>query len=707
MPDSDPSKAFAAAFVEEAADLLEEIENTLMELEQNTSNRDLLDRLFRAIHTLKGSGSMFQFEALANFAHIVETVMDRARDGKIDFTEKLADTILRCRDYFNELLQAQLNSINACPDTGKQLETELKAYLETSASRDEPTDTDSASDDTEDDPNAEYVTWVYFKPDPLISKNGNDPAILLGDLQETGPSVVIVDDKFEPEDIEDFDPTNCYLSWDIFIGGYISDEAIEDVFLFVAEESDIVVNRIKLPGSNPPSLEEPPKIAAKAWEESPDRERSRALAHLKAAFTPQVPEQAATQPEAKSQCEAAPKTATNTKSQESIRVAAPRIDDLVNLVGELVINQSRLVQLAQGLGSAEMVTAVEETERLVGNLRNNVLSIRMMPVGTMFTKIKRLVRDLSQTLEKPVELTLKGSETELDKSVIDQLFDPLVHIIRNSMDHGIESAEQRAASGKPEKGNLTLEAIHKGASVMIRIQDDGGGLNAEKILQRAIERKIVPENVQLSENEIYDLIFKPGFSTAETISQVSGRGVGMDVVRRSIEELRGQIHLDSEPGKGTTLSLTLPLTLAIIDGLLVEVDRDRFIIPMSLVTENVEISNEERSQNNGRNLITVRGKQIPFLRLREVFQYATTPDPDLEKVVLLETDNGRIGFVVDRVIGTHQTVIQSLGRTLAHIDLVSGSTILGDGSVALILDVPGVVKSASEQDRSTQLRQSA
>jgi two-component system chemotaxis sensor kinase CheA len=421
-----------------------------------------------------------------------------------------------------------------------------------------------------------------------------------------------------------------------------------------------------------------------------------------------APEKPVTQPAA-----AAPSHRLSSRDS-SVRVPSERLDRLVNLVGELVMNQSRLSQVAAAAKLPDLAAPVEDLERLVDELRDNVLGIRMMPIGATFNRFKRLVHDLSAELGKEIDLVTEGEDTELDKTVLDQLGDPLVHLIRNSIDHGIEVPETRTAAAKSRRGTIRLAAAHVGSNVVITITDDGRGIDAEAVRAKAVEKGLIAADARLSEPEMYELIFRPGFSTAEKITNVSGRGVGMDVVKRQFEALRGRVALSSKAGQGTTITLTLPLTLAIIDGLLVEIGRDQFIVPMSVVTENVELQRSDRGRNNGRNVIAVRGELVPYVLLRETFAIAGA-EPEIEKIVIARHGEDRVGLVVDRVVGSHQTVIQPLGKFYHHIDLVSGATIMGDGRVALILDLAGLVRMAGEQpnradttmsvwdsDRSTQ-----
>jgi two-component system chemotaxis sensor kinase CheA len=391
------------------------------------------------------------------------------------------------------------------------------------------------------------------------------------------------------------------------------------------------------------------------------------------------------------------------QSQEtvaSIRVPADKLDILVNLVGEMVTVQARLSQIAAINMEADLLSVAEEVERLTSELRDNALGIRMLPIGTTFSKFKRLVHDLSRELGKEIEMTTDGAETELDKNILEKLNDPLVHLIRNCIDHGIEMPEARMAAGKPGKGTVHLGAVHSGDSVLISITDNGAGLDREAIKAKAFEKGLISAGAELSDREIFAQIFAPGFSTAKKVTSVSGRGVGMDVVKRAIDALRGTIDLSSQVGKGTTVTIKIPLTLAIIESLLVKIGDDCFVMPLSLVNECVELTREDVEKSHGRNIANVRGGLVPYIPLRERFKIAGEP-PSIEQIVITRINNTQVGFVVDHVIGEHQTVIKSLGRAYRNTQGLSGATILGNGSVALILDIPQLVK-AEEKDELYQ-----
>ena len=390
------------------------------------------------------------------------------------------------------------------------------------------------------------------------------------------------------------------------------------------------------------------------------------------------------------------------KNNASIRVLADRLDELMDRVGELVITQSRLKQIASSSSDQQVRAVAEEIERLALELRDTTMGIRMVPIGSLFGRFRRVVHDLSRDLGKEVELLMVGEETELDKTVIEQLNDPLVHLIRNSIDHGIEMPADRIASGKPPAGQITLSARHAGTEVHITIIDDGRGLNRERIRARAIERGLVAADAALSDAELFQVVFQPGFSTVSEVTNLSGRGVGMDVVKRTIEALRGKIELSSMPNRGSKVTLRLPLTLAIIDGLLVRVGDARYVLPLSAVEECVELPAGDEGRSRGCSFLNIRGELVPFLRLRELFAAKAPPDR-YQKVVVVAAGDQKAGLVVDQVIGNHQTVIKSLSKLHAGIEMFSGATILGDGAVALILDIPHLVQfgqTAEEKQRA-------
>jgi two-component system chemotaxis sensor kinase CheA len=641
----------------EAEDLLAEIEAAALSLAGQQAGSETVNRIFRAFHTIKGSGAMFGFDEVAGFTHHVESLLDQVRDGLVPVSEGLSNLILAAADQIKSLLQAAQGGPPA--DAGSQAALLDRVHrLSAQASASPPLEMPAASA-----PDTTAKIWnIHFRPAASMLSRGGNPVLLFRDLQKLGHCAIQGHtDELPP--LAEMQADVCYLWWTVQLTADVSSDAIRDVFLFVEDESEL---RIEPAGDA-------------AWP---------GAAPVLDAGLPTKTES----PDAESRS-----TGAQAQTREAtVRVPAERLDRLVNLVGELVMNQARLATAAARFHAPELAAPVEEIERLVGELRDDVLQIRMMPIGTIFGRFRRLVHDLSQQLGKEIELVTQGEETELDKSILDQLGEPLVHLLRNSIDHGIESAAERVARGKPGRGVIRLTASHRGSDVVVRVEDDGAGLDRAAIRAKAVSKQIIGSDANLSDKEILNLILLPGFSTAQNVTSVSGRGVGMDVVKRQIDALRGTLILASEPGQGACVSLALPLTLAIIDGLRVEAGESQYIIPMAVVTENVELPRSERTRNNGRNIVAVRGELIPYIDLREAFQMEGA-GPAISKIVLVRHEDQRIGLVVDRVMGTHQTVIQGLGRFFRNIEVVSGSTVMGDGRVALILDVAGIVRLADRR----------
>jgi two-component system chemotaxis sensor kinase CheA len=665
----------AATFLLEADDLLAQIEEIALEADPQAPDSDSVNRLFRAFHTIKGSGAMFGFDAVAGFTHHVETALDRVREGQLALSQQLLDLVLAAKDRIKVLLEAGQGGASGSDEASQKLVASITALSSGSdASAAGVRNTIASPATPAAAPVAGRQTFkIRFQPDPALMVCGTNPVSLLNELRALGDCSIVADTSAVPE-LGALQPDQCHIRWDITLTTEQGRNAIRDVFIFVEDGSQIAIEatgNATAPAS-PAAVASAPVIA-------PDVQEAREVSTAAPSAKPEtVASGAGRKPAAK---------------DSTVRVPSEKLDRLVNLVGELVMNQSRLNRVSTRLEVPELAVPVEEIERLVSELRDNVLGIRMMPIGSTFSRFKRLVHDLSGELGKEIELVTEGAETELDKTVLDQLGDPLVHLIRNSLDHGIEPMNQRDALGKHRCGTIRLAAAHIGSNVVVTIQDDGKGLDTTAIRAKAVEKGLIAPDANLSEKETFNLIFLPGFSTAKQVTSISGRGVGMDVVKRQIDALRGAVSITSEVGKGTNIALTLPLTLAIIDGLLVEIAGDQFIIPMSVVTENVELHRQERSRNNGRNVIAVRGELIPYLRLREVFDVRQA-ELDLEKVVIVRHEDQRVGLVVDRVLGSHQTVIQSLGRFYKNIEAFSGATIMGDGRVALILDLGGLIRHA-------------
>ena len=666
-------------FKQEAQELLAQLEAVLLDLNCTPDDTSLIDAAFRALHTIKGSGAMFGFEAAAAFTHHVETAFDQIRQGKARLSRDLIAVALRARDHMRLLIERPEEADPAAEEA-------LLAALQDSL---HPAEAVAAPQEAP----GEQVWHIKMRLPRDAMLNGTNPLLLLDELRSLGSAVVTPVTDTIPR-LQEIDPAACYIAWEITLRTSKPRSEIEDVFIFVRDEMELEIALAESAcGDVQGNLDAPEPVLPDALEENLGEEKpSLALAAKPEVDAHPVP--------------AEPRRATREapKNNASIRVLADRLDELMDRVGELVITQSRLKQIA-GCSSDQQVRAVaEEIERLALELRDTTMGIRMVPIGSLFGRFRRVVHDLSRDLGKQVELIMEGEETELDKNVIEQLNDPLVHLIRNAIDHGIEEPAERIASGKAPAGQITLSARHAGTEVHITIIDDGRGLNRERIRARAIERGLVSADAPTSDAELFQVVFLPGFSTVSEVTNLSGRGVGMDVVKRTIEALRGKIELSSMPNRGAKVTLRLPLTLAIIDGLLVRVGDARYVLPLAAVEECVELAAEDEGRSRGCSFLNIRGELVPFLRLRELFAAKAPPDR-YQKVVVVGAGDLKAGLVVDQVIGNHQTVIKSLSKLHAGIEMFSGATILGDGSVALILDIPHLVQFG--QNAEEQLRAAA
>ncbi len=689
-------------FREEAAELLTELEESLLELEETPDDQELVAKVFRAMHTIKGSGAMFGFDEVAAFTHEVETVYDLVRGGTIQVTQDLINLSLAARDHIRGLLDPAADQ-GVDRAAGNALVEQFKALVPQS----EPA---SAQDNGpgEEPSGGDGESWTYrirVKLAENIVFSGTRPDSLIRELADLGTCRIVAQTDTVPL-LEDYAPESLYIYWDVVLTTDRGSNAIRDVFIFVEDDVELKIDVID--GGDDGEGDVNYKRIGEILLDRGDitsAELDKILGENKPIGQKLIDSRNVDPGKievALHEQEMVRASRTQRQSQEAaatVRVPADRLDRLVDLVGEMVTIQSRMSQTAIGRDDADLISIAEEVERLTDELRDNTLSLRMLPIGTTFSKFKRLVRDLSQELGKEIELVTSGADTELDKTVIEKLNDPLVHLIRNSIDHGIEAPQIRAGAGKKRHGTIRLAAIHSGDSVIIEIADDGAGLNQERIRAKAVEKGIIGDQDNLSPQELYQLVFASGFSTAGKVTGVSGRGVGMDVVRRAIESLRGTITIDSNPGTGTTIRVQIPLTLAIIESLLVAIGKERYVLPLALVEECVELRRNDVYEAHGRNLVRVRDQLIPYLPLRRTFAVGGD-QPAIEQVVITCFEGQHIGLVVDRVIGEHQTVIKPLGRIYRDAQGISGATILGDGGVALILDVPQLLAGAEENEDS-------
>ncbi len=654
MSGADPT----ALFLQEAQELLEQLEQTLLDLERAPTDTALTDTAFRALHTIKGSGAMFGFEAVATFTHHVENAFDLVRKGKMAPTQELIAVALAAKDQMRLLIE---NPAHSDATVGEAILRDLQGLMSAATVQ----------------PPAASATWrIRFRLPTDAMATGTNPLLLLDELRDMGEATVSMRMEGIPA-LDVIDPSACYPRWDVMLTTVQSRDVIEQVFLFVLDEMELSIK--------------PAEPAAIVLEPVPITSAVAAVLPTQAPSS--LPAVAAPDQRSGSRAAMVPNTC---------RVPAERLDELMDRVGELVIAQSRLNQVAAASRDPAVKAVAEEINRLSLELRSTTMGIRMLPIVSLFGRFRRLVHDLAHDLGKSIELITVGEETELDKTVIDRLNDPLVHLIRNAIDHGVEGPKGRSAAGKPVQGRITLSAQHSGAEVLVSVKEDGRGLDRERIYARAEETGLISPGAKLTDHEVFQLIFQPGFSTAREVTALSGRGVGMDVVKRTIDGLRGTINITSTPGSGTEITLRLPLTLAIIDGLLIRVGNGRYVIPLSAVGECVELSSEEDARSRGRSFLNIRGDLVPFLRLRELFSASTPPD-QYQKVVIVEAGSLRVGLVVDQVIGDHQTVIKSLSRLHADVQIFSGATILGDGAVALILDIAHLVEHGQQHEERLRI----
>lgn len=664
------SDRFGQIFREEAYEILGRLESTLIDLEVHPNDQETIGRVFRDLHTIKGSGAMAGFAEVAAFTHEVETVFDRVRNRDLAVTRELVSLALAARDQIKAMID------------GAPLD-EAQAGRVIAALHDLASAQGGAPGGVEFEepalPAAKSLTYrIRFRPAADIFLRGLNPLFLLGELRRLGKCLVRAHVEAVPT-LEELDPESCYLSWEALLTTDKGEDAIKDVFVFVEGDSELSIGLV----DDDPS--------------GPAVERGAFQAEGTAAIWAATPPKAGRRPEPQSSPR--PPAARNTDAAfASIRVRSEKLDTLVDLIGELVTVQARLSQTVRAQNDPEFFSIAEELERLTWDLRDQVLNIRMVPIGTSFNTFDRLVRDLSAELGKEVVLRTSGGATELDKTVIDRLHDPLVHLIRNCIDHGIEAPEAREAAGKSSTGAVSLSASHSGAHVVLVVKDDGAGLDLEALRRRALAMGLHGDEVDFNERDLCRLIFIPGVSTAEELTSVSGRGVGMDVVKGAIDALRGTIEVASRPSAGTTFTIRLPLTLAIIDGLLVKVGLDKFILPLAAVEECMELKNDPFGVPSRRSLIKVRDEIVPYVRLRERFDLQGIA-PEIEQIVIAHLDGRRVGFVVDHVIGEHQTVIKSLSRIYREVKGVSGATVLGDGTLALILDIPQLIELEETAER--------
>ncbi|MEQ1794963.1 MAG: chemotaxis protein CheA [Nitrospira sp.] len=706
---------FQESFFEESAEHLSTIEDGLLQLEQHPEDLDLLNRIFRAAHSIKGNSGMFGFTAVGQFTHKMETLLDQLRNGQLSVTPAIADILLRSTDCLKTLIDAAHGGAAPDQDTIAQLEHELAAAAgetPTSAGGTPPSGASGGAPPTGPTQQRFRIVWT---PPSWMFQRGLDPLRLIGELAELGTIASRSLDVSHLPAFSVLDPELCYLSWACELHTVKQQSVIESVFDFVRDDSVLTIEKVAVKAEGADHSERSVSTSTSASTSEPGESKplgeilvetgvvsretlDKALAQQKRVGEILVEQHAATpqqisQALQKQQESTAPKKSADAAS---IRVDTAKIDKLINLVGELVITQSMLSDLGSRFEMSQVAVLLERIAQLERNTREiqeRVMGIRMLPIGNAFSRFPRLVRDLSGKAGKKIQLLLSGEETELDKTVIESIGDPLTHLVRNSADHGLEPPDERLAAGKPEQGTIHLSAFHEGGSICITVEDDGRGLNRDRILAKAIKQDLITENDKLSDDQIWGLIFKPGFSTAEKVTDVSGRGVGMDVVKRNIEGLGGTVSIKTVTGKGTTFTLKLPLTLAIIEGMTVRVGTDTYIVPLLSILQSIQPKQDCLKTVVGKGeLVNVHGSYLPVMRLYEVFSLQPEiTDPTKAILLILETEGERVAVMVDEILGQQQVVIKSMEQNFRKVEGVAGATILGDGTVGFILDVRGLL----------------
>ena len=708
------SDEFISIFLSEANEIVEGLENDLVLLEDNKSDEDLLNKIFRSAHTLKSSAGTVGFTTMSELNHVAENLLEKVRSGKLDVTPTMITVLLEFLDTVKIMLQNIIDGKGEADGVNniESLKAKIKAIAdgnEIDASAQTPTTSSAAPtvkketqtstqaqaieepEKKEESSSGSNVFHISMSFKATIFDNGIDPLMFLNDLRDIGTiSNLKIDSSNVPTISALEDPYTCYTQFSLDISTNSTLEQVQNIFLFVIDDNDINISDAKV------SVQKEDKIETQT--ETQVAEETKEEKTIEETKSQEEAKEEIKTEQAKPQTSAAKSQASSSvkvQAPSTVRVDTRKLDSLMNLIGELVIAQSRIMQLTQSLdidnGLKEAVSSMDRTSR---QIQEEVMNIRMMPVGPIFNQFHRYVRDLNLELNKEVKLVLKGETTEIDKNMLEQLSDPLKHIIRNSMDHGIErTKEERIARGKPEFGTITMSAAHQEGHVVIEVSDDGNGLNKERIYNKAIEKGLLSKDGKYSDAEIYRTIFSPGLSTAEKITDISGRGVGMDVVRANVEKMKGKIEIKSEEGKGSTFIIKLPLTLAIIEGITFALGEQIYIMPLISIIEQMKVKNEQIKPFEGRGeMIKIRDEYLPLIRLHKVFEIDThIEDIDNGIVVVVEAGYRRCAIFVDELLDQQQVVIKSLDSAFSKHSGISGGTILGDGRIALIIDIQGLV----------------
>ncbi len=678
---------FHDAFFEESFEALDAMEAALLQLDVGAPDPEIINTIFRVAHSIKGGSATFGFGEIASFTHSLETLLEELRASRLAVSDSISNLLLKSIDVMRDMLRAVQGKLPTDAQRVADLQFDLELAI---AQKDAPR---AAAASTAAARSAAEATFrIGFRPYSQFFARGNDAIRMFRELSMLG-RIEVNTDVLQLPAFAELDPQACHMGWSIELTGATTEEEIREVFDWATGESDLEVRRITAEAAAavaPVAAAGPVAAAAPIVLASAVAGTADAAGHTEASGKTDTHHKAETP------------SITGIGDSGSIRVSVEKIDELMNTVGELVITQAMLSQLGRNLegpSADQFRSSLGQLERNMRELQESVMRVRMLPISFVFSRFPRMVRDLAQRLGKQIELKLTGEHTELDKTVLEKIGDPLVHLVRNSIDHGIEKPEARLAGGKPAAGVVHLDACHRGGNIAVEVSDDGSGLDKDRILAKARERGLVGATDTLTDEQIHELIFLPGFSTAEHTTDVSGRGVGMDVVRRNIKELGGKIEVRTARGSGSRFIITLPLTLAIVDGQSVSVGSETYIVPLTSIVESLQLSAASVNRLSGRGeVFAFRGYYLPVIRLHEVFGIESRARELHDGlVVVVEGDGRRVGLFVDDLLGQQQVVIKSLDTNYGHVEGVSGATILGDGSVALILDLPGLIRLTSMQ----------
>jgi two-component system, chemotaxis family, sensor kinase CheA len=691
---------FKKKFLEEANDLINSLEEVLLKLEENPNDKTIIEEVFRVMHSLKGGSSMFGFNKMDAFTHELETVYDLIRNDSLSVNREILDITLESVDHLKVLLE-KADDVSQKDMKNNQLLldriNEVIGRNQTNEGKTEEKSQPPASNENQEEKDKSKIfdkSPTYFirvQPHSTIFRNGTNPLLLIDELHTLGHcKVYLKKDNIPP--IDQLNPEECFVSWEVFLATDNNTDAIKDVFIFVDDLCNVEIHKIA----------DENLLAKSSFLQKLDDFINPSQATDQNRLEQFIAQSANNQSSAEEDTiairadEAGP---IKRLSISNIRVSSDKLDDLMNLVSELVTTQASLSLFADNFNNPQLTSIAENIEKISRQLRDNTFEICLIPIETIMIRFKRLVRDLSNELNKEIQFVAEGTETELDKSIIDGLSEPLMHIFRNAIDHGIESSDDRLAKGKPRQGKIVLKAYYSGTNVFIQVKDDGRGIDVEKIRQKAISRGFISADATLSYKELLNLVFLPGFSTAAKITEVSGRGVGLDVVVKKISEIRGEVEIESQLGVGTTITIKLPLTLSIIDGLLVKINTTHFVLPLSAVDKCFEISNDA-IQKAFNNKVVLDGKQVPLVNLRDEFDIKDNC-PRLHQIIQVNHDDFKVGLSVDVVLGEYQAVLKPLGRMFKELEIISGATILGDGTIALVLDPTKIINTF---DRETLVK---